>query len=84
MYLVLPFDLFIVMIAACAVSFGAHVFLDKQYHTEGTRLARFAWFRRKQQLHFVHHLHANSNFAVIDFFWDRVLETYRNPDMDGR
>ena len=43
-------------------------------------LERFAWFRRKQQLHFVHHLHANSNFAVIDFFWDRLLGTYRAPD----
>jgi sterol desaturase/sphingolipid hydroxylase (fatty acid hydroxylase superfamily) len=84
MYLVLPFNLFVAMTAACAVSFGAHVFLDKQYHAERTRLARFAWFRRKQQLHFVHHLHANSNFAVIDFFWDKLLRTYRDPDMDGR
>ena len=43
---------------------------------------RFAWFRHKQQLHFVHHLHADSNFAVIDFFWDRLLGTYRRPDGD--
>ena len=84
MFLVLPFNLFIVVIAASAVCFGAHVFLDKQYHSEGTRLVRFAWFRRKQQLDFVHHLHANSNFAVIDFFWDRVLGTYRNPDTNIR
>ena len=84
MYLVLPFNLFVVMAAACVVSFGVHVFLDKQYHAERPRLARFAWFRRKQQLHFVHHLHENSNFAVIDFFWDRILGTYRNPDMDDR
>jgi sterol desaturase/sphingolipid hydroxylase (fatty acid hydroxylase superfamily) len=84
MYLVLPLTLFVVMIAASAVSFGAHVFLDKQYHAERPRLARFAWFRRRQQLHFVHHLHENSNFAVIDFFWDRILGTYRNPDMDVR
>ena len=40
----------------------------------------FAWFRRKQQLHFVHHRHANSNFAIIDNFWDRLLGTYRSPD----
>ena len=33
---------------------------------------------------FVHHLHANSNFAVIDFFWDRLLGTYREPDGDAR
>ena len=60
LYLVLPFNLFAVMTAACSVSFGAHVFLDKQYHIEEARLSRFAWFRRKQQLHFVHHLHATA------------------------
>src|SRR6266511_1322538 len=43
-------------------------------------LQRFTWFRRKQELHFVHHRHANSNFAVIHFFWDRILGTYRRPD----
>ena len=84
MFLVLPFTLFVVMAAASVASFGAHVCLDKAYHSEGSSLARFAWFRRRQQLHFVHHLHASSNFAVIDFFWDRVLGTYRSPDTDPR
>jgi hypothetical protein len=27
--------------------------------------SRLAWFRRKQELHFVYHRHANSNFVVI-------------------
>ena len=67
-----------------AVSFSAHVYLDKQYHAARSSLARFAWFRRKQELHFVHHLHGDSNFAVMDFFWDKVLGTYRNPDTDAR
>jgi sterol desaturase/sphingolipid hydroxylase (fatty acid hydroxylase superfamily) len=82
-YLVLPIGLFIVQVIACAASFYAHVYCDKEYHTEGSRLQRFAWFRRKQELHFVHHRHADSNFAVIDFFWDRVLGTYRGPDPNG-
>jgi sterol desaturase/sphingolipid hydroxylase (fatty acid hydroxylase superfamily) len=81
-YLLLPFDLFVVQVVACAASFYAHVFFDKEYHVEGSRLQRFAWFRRKQQLHFVHHRHANCNFAVIHFFWDRILCTYRRPDGD--
>src|SRR5271166_6438719 len=86
--LLLPVDLFVVQVVACAASFYAHVFFDKEYHVEGSRLQRFAWFRRKQELHFVHHRHANSNFAVIHFFWDRILGTYRRPDagqtqMDG-
>jgi len=79
-YLVLPVDLFLAQLVACAASFYAHVFFDKEYHIEGSRLQRFAWFRRKQELHFVHHRHANSNFAVIHFFWDRILGTYRRPD----
>ena len=79
-YLVLPADLFVAQLVACAASFYAHVFFDKEYHIEGSRLQRFAWFRRKQELHFVHHRHANSNFAVIHFFWDRILGTYRRPD----
>jgi hypothetical protein len=83
MFFVLPFDLFIVAAAASAASFYAHVYFDKAYHVQDCRLARFAWFRRKQQLHFVHHLHADSNFAVIDFFWDRLLGTYRTSDCDA-
>ena len=78
-YLVLPIDLFVVQVVACAASSCAHIFFDKEYHVEGSRLQRFAWFRRKQELHFVHHRHADSNFAVIDFFWDRILGTYRKP-----
>ena len=79
-FFALRFDLFLVAVAASAASFYAHVYLDREYHAEQPRLARFAWFRHKQQLHFVHHLHADSNFAVIDFFWDRLLGTYRRPD----
>ena len=78
-YLVLPLDLFVVQAVACAASFYAHVF-DKEYHVEGSRLLRFASFERKQELHFVHHRHANTNFAVIHFFWDRILGTYRRPN----
>src|SRR5262245_4092091 len=47
-YLVLPVDLFVVQLVACAASFYAHVFFDKEYHIEGSRLQRFAWFRRNR------------------------------------
>ena len=79
-YCILPIDLFVVQMVACAASFYAHVFFDKEYHVEGSWLLRFAWFRRKQELHFVHHRHAGSNFAVIHFFWDRILGTYKAPN----
>jgi sterol desaturase/sphingolipid hydroxylase (fatty acid hydroxylase superfamily) len=82
LFFVLPFKLFVAMALASTVSFYAHVYIDKEYHVEGSSLERFAWFRRKRQLHFAHHLHANSNFAVIDFFWDRMLGTYRKSDQD--
>lgn len=76
-FFILPLYLFITLVITCAASFYTHVFLDKQYHVEGSRLRRYAWFRRKQELHFIHHRYANCNFAVVDFFWDRLLGTYR-------
>jgi hypothetical protein len=81
-YLALPADFFVVQICACAASLYAHVLFDKEYHVEESWLQRFAWFRRKQELHFVHHPHANSNFAVIHFFWDRVFGTYRSAEVN--
>jgi hypothetical protein len=51
----LPLDLFVTHVATLALSFYVHVYLDAQYHVTGCWLGRFRWFRRKQQLHFVHH-----------------------------
>ena len=79
-FLLLPLALFLAMAMTAAAAFYLHVWFDKAYHVQGCRLHRYAWFRHMQQLHFVHHLHANSNFAVIDFYWERLLGTYRKPD----
>jgi sterol desaturase/sphingolipid hydroxylase (fatty acid hydroxylase superfamily) len=79
-YVTLPFDLFVVQVLASAISFYTHVLFDKEYHVEGSWLLRFAWFRWKQDLHFVHHRHADTNFSVIHFFWDRILGTYQGPN----
>ncbi len=67
-YFIFPLGLFLIQIITAFASLSAHVYLDKQYHIAGSPLLRFAWFRRKQQLHFVHHKHADSNFAIIDNF----------------
>jgi hypothetical protein len=79
-YFIFPLEVFLIQIITAIASFSAHVYLDNQYHIVGSPLLRFAWFRRKQQLHFVHHTHGNSNFAIIDNFWDRLLGSYRSPD----
>lgn len=54
LYFLLPSHLFLTAAVASGLSFYAHVGLDREYHVEGSRLRRFAWFRRKQQLHFGH------------------------------
>jgi len=82
-YWFLRFDLLMVQLAAMSLSFCAHYYLDNQYHVAGSWLGRFSWLRRKQQLHFIHHRHGNCNFAVIDFFWDQLLGTYRSVEPGG-
>jgi sterol desaturase/sphingolipid hydroxylase (fatty acid hydroxylase superfamily) len=79
-YLFVRLDLFIVLLVAMSLSFYGHVYIDKQYHVTESWLSRFPWFRRKQQLHFTHHRSANCNFAVINYFWDRLLGTYRSAE----
>jgi hypothetical protein len=81
-YLILPLDLFIVQLTAMSISFYVHLYFDRHYHVAGSWLGRFAWFRRKQQLHFLHHRYADCNFAVVDNFWDWLLGTYRSIDAD--
>src|SRR6266446_3871005 len=62
---IVPLDLFIVQLIAMSISFYVHLYFDKHYHVAGSWLGRFAWFRRKQQLHFLHHRHADCNFAGV-------------------
>ena len=77
-YFLLRLDLFLVQAAVMSLSLCGHYYIDNQYHVTGSWLGRFPWFRRKQELHFVHHRQADCNFAVIDYFWDRLLGTYRS------
>lgn len=75
-YLFLPRDLFLVSLVTVILIFIAHIYLHGHYHLEDTWLNRFAWFRRKQQLHFIHHRKMGTNFGVIEFFWDKLFGTY--------
>ena len=78
-YLVLPIELFVVQVADVQRRLRGRLF--RQGISRGRIAASAGWrLRRKQELHFVHHRHANSNFGVIDFFWERILGTYRRPD----
>lgn len=77
-YVFLPFDVFLVHISSLALSFYAHVYLHVQYHLRDTWLKRFKWFERKQTLHLLHHKNMLTNYAVVEFFWDKVLGTYQD------
>src|SRR6185436_9884177 len=47
-----------------------HVFLHQHYHLRGSYFERFRWFRRKRQLHLVHHHHVWRNYAIVEFWLD--------------
>jgi sterol desaturase/sphingolipid hydroxylase (fatty acid hydroxylase superfamily) len=54
-----------------------HVYLHAQYHLNGSPWSRFAWFRRKRELHFVHHRRVHTNYAIVEFWIDKLLGTYK-------
>lgn len=52
--------------------------LHGEFHLRGSRLERFAWFRRARQHHALHH-DRDVNYMVGDHFWDRLFGTYMPP-----
>ena len=74
-----PVPLAIALALGIAASFAAHVYLHAQYHVHGSRLQRYSWFRRRRLLHAVHHRDGTRNFGLIDFSWDRLFGTFRDP-----
>jgi sterol desaturase/sphingolipid hydroxylase (fatty acid hydroxylase superfamily) len=72
----LPASLFLIHGAVMAGTIWWHIFLHKHYHLRKSWFTRFEWFRRKRALHFIHHRHDQSNFAIVEYVWDRLLGTY--------
>jgi sterol desaturase/sphingolipid hydroxylase (fatty acid hydroxylase superfamily) len=72
----LPWPLFILHVAALGFTIWWHLHLHRHYHLNASRWSRFAWFQRKRALHLRHHVHHHGNYAIVEFFWDRVLGTY--------
>ena len=58
-------------------TFRWHLYLHEHYHLIDSPLERFAWFRKKRRLHFIHHRDAGCNFAVVEFWIDSLMGTRR-------
>lgn len=75
-FCVLPGFYFMVHICALAFAIWWHVYLHRQYHVRGVWWERFAWFREKRRLHFVHHQRPHKNFAIVEYSWDLLFGTF--------
>lgn len=59
-------------------TFRWHLYLHEHYHLIDSTLDRFAWFREKRRLHFIHHRDARYNFAVVEFWIDNLMGTRKD------
>lgn len=65
--------------AGVIFAFWLHLYLHEHYHLTHSWLNRYAWFRRKRALHFVHHLDVRANYAIVEFWVDGLLGSRREP-----
>ena len=79
-YFLAPLSLFLGHTLGVALAFWVHFYLHKQYHLSNSWLNGRPWFERKRQLHFVHHANMKTNYAIIEFTWDRIFRTLRNDE----
>jgi sterol desaturase/sphingolipid hydroxylase (fatty acid hydroxylase superfamily) len=75
-YLLLPLDLFALHLATLACASLLHVYIHIHYHLKDTWLSRFEWFTQRRRLHFIHHRDNTKNFALLEFWFDRLLGTF--------
>lgn len=77
-FCLLPGVYFIVHLFGLAFAMWWHVYLHRQYHVRGCWWERFAWFREKRRLHFVHHQKPQKNFAIVEYSWDLLFGTFED------
>jgi sterol desaturase/sphingolipid hydroxylase (fatty acid hydroxylase superfamily) len=75
-YCLLPGIYFIAHLCGLAFAIWWHIYLHRQYHVRGAWWERFAWFREKRQLHFLHHQKPHKNFAIVEYNWDLLFGTF--------
>jgi sterol desaturase/sphingolipid hydroxylase (fatty acid hydroxylase superfamily) len=75
-YCLLPGTYFIAHLCGVAFAIWWHIYLHRQYHIRGAWWERFAWFREKRQLHFLHHQKPHKNFAIVEYSWDLLFGTF--------
>lgn len=74
-YCLLPGIYFIAHLCGLAFAIWWHIYLHRQYHVRGAWWERFAWFREKRRLHFLHHRKPHKNFAIVEYSWDLLFGT---------
>ena len=76
-FLLAPIQIFLGSSIGLAFAVWWHVFLHKHYHLQGSFFERFHWFRIKRELHFIHHKNVRTNYAIVEFWLDRLMGTIR-------
>jgi sterol desaturase/sphingolipid hydroxylase (fatty acid hydroxylase superfamily) len=79
-YVFAPLHVFLAHLLGLAFAVWWHVFLHKHYHLRGSPFERFRWFQHKRQLHFVHHRQVHKNYAIVEFWLDRLMGTIEKPN----
>lgn len=75
----LPLHLFLVAAAVFALVGVANEAVHRSIHVRGAWLERFMWFRKLRNIHVVHHRNMRANFGIVFFLYDRIFETFSEP-----
>jgi sterol desaturase/sphingolipid hydroxylase (fatty acid hydroxylase superfamily) len=78
---VLPFSVVLTAISVMGVMGFLHDYLHDAFHIRNHYLSRVSWFRRAFEswnyLHYIHHVHMESNYGIFLFHWDQILRTFK-------
>jgi len=78
-YFLLPGLLVAAVCLALIAVFWAHDYVHKHFHIKNSWMLRYGWFRKKKEIHRIHHVNAGKNYGVLTTLWDRLTGTFARP-----
>lgn len=73
---VISWPVFVCASICLAVFGGLNNYLHDAFHLTEHWLLRYGWFKRLVALHYLHHVHVQSNYGIYWFGWDKVFGSY--------
>lgn len=73
----LSFKLAFLSLFTMLITGAFHNYIHEWFHIKDHWLNKLSWFKRLNELHYLHHIDQTKNFGIFWFFFDRMFNSFK-------